>query len=353
MDEPTKPEAPATESNMTPGISGSVPAVSPDASSSSAVPPPAAVPPSSPPPAATPLGAGGAVAPPSPVAAKKKRWPLLGIGIFVLLLLIFVGGLMYIRQNLYKEINKHAQGGHTAMNMDNMTTTDGTMVMNHALLNPKVLTIGIDPTFQPMEYKNEKGEIVGYDADLGREIAHEMAVDVVFKTISWDDIFTALEHKDIDIIISSVSITDERKQKYGFSEPYLNAGQVILTRKATATITKPTDLAGKKVGAQVSTTSIQEAQKYGATTVSYPDPNAAIQDLISGKIDAVIADLPAAKGYTDTDPTIKIASDPFTSEYYGIVVRKNDTELQKHIDQIIIDLQQKGVLADLKEKWLE
>lgn len=220
-------------------------------------------------------------------------------------------------------------------------------------LQKDTIIIGSDTTYPPMEYVDDKGEIVGFTIDLGNEIAKEMEVTPEVKSIVWDDIFTALENKQIDMIMSSVSITEERKKKYEFSDPYLNAGQVIITNKTNTTITKPADLTGKKVGAQEATTSLAEAEKYSTAAVSYPDPEAAIADLLAGKLDAVIADLPAAKGFTDEHQALKIASDPFTSEYFGIVFRKGDTKLRNHVNEILAQLQQKGILADLKEKWLQ
>jgi ABC-type amino acid transport substrate-binding protein len=200
---------------------------------------------------------------------------------------------------------------------------------------------------------DEKGEAIGFDIDLGKEIAKGMEMEPEFKAIPWDNIFTSLEREEIDLVISSVSITDERKKLYAFSVPYLNAGQVILTAKTNTAITKPADLTGKKVGAQQETTSLEQAQKYSTGAKAYPDPDAAVADLLKGTLEAVIVDLPAAKGYTVKNPTLKIASDPFTSEYYGVVMKKGDAAMQEHVNTVLRNLEQKGVLADLKAKWLE
>lgn len=286
---------------------------------------------------------------PPPPPSEKRRLPFISLLIIVVLVIAVVGVILYLRQSLYQQINQHGTTDHDT-SMSNSETMTGQM--QHTLQKDKII-IGSDTTYPPMEYLDDKGEIVGFTIDLGKEIAKEMGVKAEVKTIAWDDIFTALENKQIDVIMSSVSITDERKKKYDFSDPYLNAGQVIITAKANTTITKPADLTGKKVGAQEQTTSLAEAKKYSTAVVSYPDPEAAIADLLTGKLDAVIADLPAAKGFTDENPTLKIASDPFTSEYYGIVFRKGDTELRNDVNAILTELQQKGILADLKEKWLQ
>ncbi len=290
-----------------------------------------------------------------PKSAKRRFFSPLIIAL-VVLFIIFIGGVLYLRQALYKTINNHASmgmGGMTqSMDMSKPMNMGASPAMGHMM--KKEIVIGSDATFPPMESINDQNEIVGFDADLGKAIGKEMGIPVEVKNIPWDTIFTSLEEKNIDMIMSSVSITEERKKKYAFSDPYLNAGQVILIRKENTKVTSPVDLKGLKVGAQEATTSLEQAQKYASSTaVSYPDPKKAVADLVSGKIDAVVADLPAAKGYKDANATLKICCDPFTSEYYGIVFRKDDEDLKNHVNQILKELEQKGVIADLKAKWLD
>ena len=219
----------------------------------------------------------------------------------------------------------------------------------------KTLVIGADATYPPMEFQDDKGTLVGYDIDLGNQIANELGGKAVFRNIAWDDVFQALEQKKVDIIMSSVTITEERKKQYLFSAPYINAGQVILTKKTVTTILSPADLKGKKVGVQKETTSETEAKKYADEKMitSYADYTAAAKDLVSGKIDAVIIDLTAGKGIVDKYPTLKITGDPFTNEYYGVVLRKGDVALQTRINQAISSLHERGVLDNIKQKWFQ
>src|SRR6185503_18807173 len=205
-----------------------------------------------------------------------------------------------------------------------------------------------------MEYIASEGAIIGYDIDLGNALAAELGTTIEWKNIPWDDIFKALEKKDVDMIISSVSITDERKKIYDFSDDYLNAGQVILTSKENTTITSAETLKGKKIAVQEGTTNETEALKYTSKelVVSYPDFEQATKALVDGKVDAILSDLPGAKGIVTANPTLKISSDPFTNEYYGIAFRKNDPNVAK-INQALSALRTKGVLTDLKQKWLD
>ncbi len=221
---------------------------------------------------------------------------------------------------------------------------------------PTNLSFGTDATFPPMEFMDKQGNMIGFDIDFGQRIGKDTGINVQFKNIKWDDVFTALENKQIDAIISSVTITDERKQKYDFSLPYLNAGQVAITQRTNNTINAATDLRGKKIGVQKGTTNEEEAKKVTAPNlvVEYDDYQKATQALVNGQVDAILSDLTAAKGITTDNPTLKIATDPFTNEEYGIVFRKGENpQLEKKINDVISSLQTNGVLTDLRQKWLE
>ncbi len=213
---------------------------------------------------------------------------------------------------------------------------------------------GTDATFPPMEYEDENKQIIGYDIELGQELASEMNAEIEYVNIPWDELFTSLEERKIDMVIAAVTITDERKQKYIFSDPYLNAGQVVITKKTDTEIKSPQDLSGKKVGVQKGTTNEEEAAKYTSDNlvIRYDDFIDAGKDLIAGKVDAIFSDLQGAKGIITTNPELKIASDPFTEEYYGIVFRPDQTELRDQINTALTSLRQKGILNNLKERYL-
>lgn len=224
------------------------------------------------------------------------------------------------------------------------------------LMEKEKITVGTDATYPPMEYYDAQGNLVGYDIDLASKLSEEMGTDFEFKNISFDKIFDALENKEIEVIISSVTITDERKLKYNFSEPYINAGQVVVTaRDFPESQITPDKLAGKRIGVQKGTTSEEEAIKYVGsglvkTFADYPEAVTALNNKL---IDAIIVDLTAAKGLVDENPNLRISSDPFTNEYYGIVLRKGDVKLKTDIDKAILSLQKRGLLDNIKQKWFQ
>ena len=123
-----------------------------------------------------------------------------------------------------------------------------------AVADTKKLVVAMDTTFPPMELVNDSKEIVGFDVDLIKAIAKEAKIDVEFRSVSWDGIFAGVQNGTYDIIASSVTITDDRKKTLDFSEPYINAGQVLVTLADNNKDKKLADFAGRNVGAQVNTT---------------------------------------------------------------------------------------------------
>ena len=92
------------------------------------------------------------------------------------------------------------------------------------------ISVGTDATWPPMEFINEDKELVGFDIDLMNAIAEAAGFEVEFQNTAWDGIFAGLGSGDYDAVISSVTITEDRKETMDFSEPYLNAGQVLVVR---------------------------------------------------------------------------------------------------------------------------
>ncbi len=219
-----------------------------------------------------------------------------------------------------------------------------------------VVVVATDATWPPMEYVNEEREIVGYDIDLMRAIAEEAGFEVEIRNVAWDGIFAGLAAGEYDAIISSVTITAERQETYDFSDPYINAGQITVVRQESA-ISGPDDLSGHTVGAQIGTTGAIEVQNMeGAELNEYDEIGLAFEDLVAGRIDAVVCDTPVAADFAlqreEYREALKIVGEPFTDEYYGIVVQKGDDELLAMINEGLDAVQEKGIDAQLEEQWL-
>lgn len=276
----------------------------------------------------------------SPVTSNKSpsrlsyAWATL-----LLLVLVLIGGTIFALNLFEQQINRENEIG------PNIQT----------IFDANKIIIGTDATFPPMEYLDTTAAMVGYDIDLGNRIAEEFGVPVEVINIPWDDLFQSLLDSKVDLVISAVTITDERKQDFDFSNPYINAGQVIITQRTNTTINSVANLSGKKIAVQAGTTNEEQALNYtdDNLVLRYPDFIGATQALVNGETDAIFSDLTNAKGIVDENPTLKIASAPFTSEFYGIAFRKGQDDLVTEINSILDTLRQQGYLLYLQQKWLE
>jgi polar amino acid transport system substrate-binding protein len=197
-----------------------------------------------------------------------------------------------------------------------------------------------------------KGQIVGFDADLASQIAKDLKVELELINIPFDNIFDALEKGEVDLVISSVTITTERQKTMLFSAPYLNAGQVVVTKIGASDISSVTDLKGRKVGVQGGTTSETEAVKYGAIISKYADYDLAKSDLVAGKIDALIIDYPAGISMAQSsNERLQVTGNPFTSEFYGVVAQLTKNGLMSSVDHTISRLKSSGDLGRLQHLW--
>jgi polar amino acid transport system substrate-binding protein len=221
----------------------------------------------------------------------------------------------------------------------------------------RTITVATDATWPPMEFVDAKKNIVGLDIDFLKAVAKEAGFKVKFKNTAWDGIFAGIAAGKYDAIISSVTITDERKKTMDFSEPYINAGQILVVPKNEKNATKLADLAGKKVGAQIGTTGAMEIKKAsGIELKTYDEIGLAFEDMAAGRISAVVCDTPVAANFAlqrkEYKEKFKIVGKPFTEEFYGIAVKKGNKELVNLINKGIKLVQSKGLDKAIEKKWL-
>ncbi len=219
-----------------------------------------------------------------------------------------------------------------------------------------VFRVGVDDVYPPMEFKDDAGKIVGFDVELATEIAKKMGKKVEFVSTAWDGIFTSLDSKKFDCIISSVSINEERQQKYIFTNPYIANAQVIVVGKNNTSITSEKDLKGKKVGVQTGTTADESAEKFVKETPfeikKYDQIIQPFADMKVGRIDAIIVDEVVGKYYAAQDKqSFKVTGGRLTNEPIGVCLRKSDTELRDKVQKAIDDLKADGTMKKLSEKW--
>lgn len=202
----------------------------------------------------------------------------------------------------------------------------------------RIYTVGTDAAYAPFESQDEKGNLVGFSMDLIRAVAAQGGFEIRVVNTPWEGIFNALAQGDRDLVISSVTITDKRKETMDFSDPYFDARQLIAVGK-DSTVSKFDDLKKLKVGVQTGTTGDEVMKKLqGETSTSikrFESTPLALKELESGGVDAVVADNGVVTHYVaHNSAAFRTVDDPgFAREQYGIAVRKGNTELLTKINK--------------------
>ena len=208
-----------------------------------------------------------------------------------------------------------------------------------------------------MEFVDQSKNLTGFDIDLINAVAANQKFAIEFQNVAWDGIFAGLEAGQYDAIISSVTITDERKQKYDFSEGYFESNQSIVVVSDNSDITTPDSLKGKRVGVQIETTGAVEVRELGVDPKQYDSPDLALQDLVNGNLDAVVVDTPVAANYAlqaeQFKGKLKIPSQINTNETFGVVVQKGDPKgILPLFNAGLAALKQNGEYDAIYAKWI-
>jgi len=218
------------------------------------------------------------------------------------------------------------------------------------------IIVGSDTAFPPFE-NVDNGETVGFDVDLLKAIGEKLGIDVEFKTYKFDALITGLQAgTEFDMVASAMTITDERKEKIDFSDPYINSNQSLAVDSAS-TITKAEDLKkGDKVGVQSGTTGEIWAKKNlapkGITVTPYDDILAAFGALSAGDIVGVINDAPISQDVVkDPARKAKVVAEIPTGEQYGFAFSKDSVALKDAVNGALAELKSDGTYTEIYKKW--
>jgi polar amino acid transport system substrate-binding protein len=216
------------------------------------------------------------------------------------------------------------------------------------------IRIGVDDAFPPMEYRDEKGNLVGFDVDLADEIGRRLGVDIVWVPTAWDGVILSLQSGKFDMILSTLTITDERAEKIDFSPPYIYGAQIIVVKQETKDINALSDLKGKVVGTQLGSTGEVAAKKYGGFKdlklyATYPE---AFTDLAIGRIRALVVDEFVGRYYiTKQAGAYRVLEECLAEESIGIGFRKGDDSFREAIVQAIDSIKADGTYGEISRKW--
>lgn len=217
-----------------------------------------------------------------------------------------------------------------------------------------VLTVGTEGTYRPFSFhEGGSGDLTGYDVEVITAVAEKMGVEAEFQETQWDAIFAGLEAGRFDVIANQVSITDERKETYDFSEPYTVSSGVIVTTADNGDISSFEDLAGKTTAQSLTSNWNDLAKESGANVEPVEGWAQSITLLEQGRVDATINDELTYLDYqkTDSNENIKIAATTEETSESAVAVRKGSTELVDAINTALEELRADGTLAEISEKY--
>ena len=218
-------------------------------------------------------------------------------------------------------------------------------------------TVGTDAAYAPFEKMSPANEVEGLTVDLLKAVAAKGGFQVKFVNTPWEGIFKTLDSGERDIVASSVTITDERKQSMDFSKPYFDAVQLIAV-KEDSKVARFEDLKTLKVGVQTGTTGDEVVQKLlGKTNPNirrFESTPLALQELAAGGVAAVVADNGVVQNYIINNPTAKfksVSDASFVPEQYGFAVKKGNTELLEKINKGLDAIKADGTHDALLAKY--
>lgn len=222
------------------------------------------------------------------------------------------------------------------------------------------LRVGLEPGYMPFELTNQKGEIIGFDVDMAKRMAKSMGVELELVSTAWDGIIPALITGKFDIIMSGMTLTQERNLTVNFASPYILIGQsVLVNNKLKGEITSYKDLDDPKytVASKLGTTGEQATKKMipNAKYISYETEQEGVIEVVNGKIDAFIYDMPFNAIAASEKGAGKIfhLDQPFTKEPLAWAVRKGDPDFLNWLNNFMEQIKYDGVYDKIYTKWFQ
>ncbi|NBC70539.1 transporter substrate-binding domain-containing protein [Paenibacillus sacheonensis] len=215
------------------------------------------------------------------------------------------------------------------------------------------ITIGTEGAYAPFSFHDKSGKLTGFDVDVAQEVAKRLGVKAAFMETKWDGMLAGLDAKRFDMVANEVTIRDDRKAKYDFSEPYILSKAVLIVKANNSTIKSLADLKGKKSGQSLTSDLGDIAKANGAQLVAVDGFNQAIDLLTSGRIDATIND---KLSYLDLkkarpDVPIKVVAETDNVSQSGMLFRKGSTELVDAVNKALADMKADGRYLEISNTY--
>lgn len=221
-----------------------------------------------------------------------------------------------------------------------------------------VIKVGLMGTYQPYNFLNENQEMDGFDADIAKEIAKGLGVDVEFVSQEFSGMIAGLKANKFDMVVSQMTITEDRKKEMLFSDPYITNQVKVIVSEGNTDILSVNDFPGKQIGVGLGTNDetylrtvlMPEVGEFEIRT--YDDVITSLKDLDAGRIDATINNMYALKPVIETNGfKIKAVGDAVKSDQAGIAVNLGNEAFISEVNRILAEIKEDGTYRDIFVKW--
>jgi len=218
------------------------------------------------------------------------------------------------------------------------------------------LVVGLSSDYPPFEFQ-QGGEVVGFDVDIASEIAKRNDKKLIIKDMPLYSLIASLQNNSLDLIVSGISPTDERKNIVSFSHIYYKSKMAVLFESTKSSVKEAGDLKGKIIGVQTGSTMeayLADHDKFPEVTVLSQDSNnQLIEHLKIGRVDAVLLDLDQAVEFSKMGENFAYLPIDVDDGYgFAVAIAKNNEILRNKVNECILKMQEDGTIEELKKKWL-
>ena len=223
------------------------------------------------------------------------------------------------------------------------------------VLDSGQLVLGLDENYPPMGYRDESGQIVGFDIDMAQEVCKRIGISLVTQPIEWEKKEEELNNGAIDCIWNGMSVSPDRMASMCLSQSYLRS-ELVFVVMSDSNIKDVHDIKGKTVGVQLGSTTEDELKKSALiqdiTLAGYVDNKELMQDLVQRKVDVAFIDTISTYYYSSmNDDSIYVLPTVFSREELAIGFRKDDHALRNKVQDTINEMNADGTLKTISEKW--
>lgn len=217
----------------------------------------------------------------------------------------------------------------------------------------KAFRIGTEGTYAPFTYHDASGALVGFDVEIGREVAKRLGVEPVFVEGKWDGLIAGLASNRYDAVINQVGITEERKARFDFSDPYIVSKAVLVVKQGNEDIKGFPDLQGKRAAQSLTSNYGRIAEGAGATLVATDGFDQSIQLVLTGRADATVNDNLSFLDFKKQQPDapVEVVATQDEAAASGIIVQKDNPDLVAAINEALAGMKSDGTYEQISQRY--